>query len=68
MPETKHRASPTKSKQIVEVDMDHVRAWRWRIVVVGVGWTVEHRYFGPKFLARRHCRKIYHSGDLSTSH
>lgn len=43
-----------------EVDMEPDSLWRWRIVVIGDGWTSEHWFRGPRWLAKRHVRRSFH--------
>ncbi len=43
-----------------EIDMDKVTAWRWRIVVIGEDWVTEHAFRGPRWLAKRHVRHLFH--------
>lgn len=43
-----------------EVDMERISPWHWRIVVIGDGWTTEHPYRGPRWLAKRHVRRYFH--------
>lgn len=45
-----------------EIDMEQISTWRWRIVVIGDGWVTEHAYFGPRWRAKRHIRRIYRAG------
>ena len=40
--------------------MDPDKWWRWRIVIIGDGWTTEHWSHGPKWLAKRHVRRLFH--------
>ena len=46
--------------------MDKVTTWRWRIVVIGDDWVTEHPFRGPRWLAKRHVRHLFHesSDDL----
>ncbi len=43
-----------------EIDMDKVTTWRWRIVVIGEDWVTEHAFRGPRWLAKRHVRHLFH--------
>lgn len=45
-----------------EIDMEQISTWRWRIVVIGDGWVTEHPYFGPRWRAKRHIRRVYRAG------
>ncbi len=43
-----------------EIDLDPVGPWRWRVVVIGAGWVEEHSYRGPRWMAKRHVRRLFH--------
>lgn len=44
----------------VEIDLDPLSPWRWRIVVIGNGWTADTECRGPKWLAKRRVRRLFH--------
>lgn len=47
-------------EQPIEVDLEQTTTWHWRVVVVGDGWTDEHAFVGPRWLAKRHCHRVFH--------
>lgn len=43
-----------------EIDMEPLSPWHWRIVIIGEGWTTEQQFRGPRWLAKRHVRRLFH--------
>jgi hypothetical protein len=63
---TRSLPSPVERRRVplrhtpTEIDMDRDNLWRWRIVIIGDGWTTERWCHGPRWLAKRHVRRLFH--------
>lgn len=53
-----HPEEPSATPRKIVMEKCHL--WDWRILVIGDGRTTEHRFLGPRWLASRHIRRLYH--------